>query len=118
LKINSGGRTLALYPKQRKEIDMASYIMLNQITRLGVHKIKDSPKRAEAAIALGKKMGVKVTDVFWTLGGYDTVCIAEAPNDETMAAFAVSLGRRGFIKTLTMRAFRANEVRGILRRLA
>ena len=63
-------------------------------------------------------MGVKLTDIFWTLGGYDTVCIAEAPNDETMAAFAVSLGVRGNVKTLTMRAFRANEVRRILRKLA
>jgi uncharacterized protein with GYD domain len=97
---------------------MATYIMLNQLTRQGVHNVKDSPKRAEAAIALGKKMGVKLTDIFWTLGGYDTVVIAEAPNDETMAAFAVSLGRRGYVKTLTMRAFRANEVRGILRKLA
>jgi uncharacterized protein with GYD domain len=97
---------------------MATYIMLNQMTRQGVSNIKDSPKRAQAAIALGKKMGVKLTDIYWTLGGYDTVCVAEAPNDETMAAFAVSLGMRGFVKTQTMRAFRANEVRGILRRLA
>jgi len=97
---------------------MASYIMLNQMTRQGVQEVKDSPKRAEAAIALGKKMGVKLTDIFWTLGGYDTVCIAEAPNDETMAAFAVSLCRRGYIKTQTLRAFRANEVRKILRNLA
>jgi uncharacterized protein with GYD domain len=97
---------------------MASYIMLNQMTRQGVNEINDSPKRAEAAIALGKKMGVKLTDIFWTLGGYDTVCIAEAPNDETMAAFAVSLCRRGYIKTQTLRAFRANEVRKILRNLA
>ena len=97
---------------------MATYIMLNQMTRQGVNNIKDSPKRAEAAVALGKKMGVKLTDIYWTLGGYDAVCIAEAPNDETIAAFAVSLGMRGFVKTQTMRAFRANEVRGILRKLA
>ncbi|MCX7826134.1 MAG: GYD domain-containing protein [Verrucomicrobiae bacterium] len=96
---------------------MASYIMLNQMTRQGVNEIQDSPKRAEAAVALGKKMGVKLTDIFWTLGGYDTVCIAEAPDDETMAAFAVSLCRQGYIKTQTLRAFRANEVRKILRRL-
>lgn len=97
---------------------MATYIMLNQMTRQGVSNIKDSPKRAKAAVALGKKMGVKLTDIYWTLGGYDTVCVAEAPNDETMAAYAVSLGMRGFVKTQTMRAFRANEVRGILRKLA
>ena len=33
---------------------MATYIMLNQMTRQGVSNIKDSPKRAQAAIALGK----------------------------------------------------------------
>ena len=73
---------------------------------------------AQAAIALGKKMGVKVKEVFWTLGPYDTVVLAEARNDETITAYALSIGARGSVKTLTMRAFQAREFGSILRKLA
>jgi uncharacterized protein with GYD domain len=97
---------------------MATYIMLTQFTEQGIRNIKDTPKRAQASIALGKKMGVKVMNIFWTLGRYDTVVLAEAPNDETMAAYAVSLGSRGNVKPQTMRAFTAKEVGAVLRKIA
>ena len=97
---------------------MASYIIMTHFTEGGARTVKDSPKRALAAIALGKKMGVKVKEVFWTLGPYDTVVLAEARNDETMTAYALSIGSRGSVKTLTMRAFQAKEFGSILRKLA
>lgn len=96
---------------------MAAYIIMTHFTEQGVRNIKDSPKRGQASIALGKKMGVKVKEIFWTLGPYDTVVLAEAPNDETLTAFALSLASRGNVKTLTMRAYRAKEFGGILRKL-
>ncbi len=97
---------------------MAAYIIMTHFTEAGARNVKDSPKRGLAAIALGKKMGVKIKEIFWTLGPYDTVVLAEAPNDETMTAFALSMGSRGSIKTTTMRAFRAKEFGSILRKLA
>ncbi len=104
--------------KQGKETVMAAYIVMTQFTEQGVRNIKDSTKRAQAAIALGKKMGVKVSEIFWTLGPYDTVVVADAANDETITAYALSLCSRGNVKTLTMRAYRAKEFNGILRKLA
>jgi len=59
-------------------------------------------------------MGTKIVDAFWTLGPYDVVLVAEAPDDETMTAFALKLGSFGNVKTQTLRAFRANEMDGIL----
>jgi uncharacterized protein with GYD domain len=97
---------------------MAAYIIMTHFTEQGARNIKDSPKRAEVAIALGKKMGVKVKEIFWTIGPYDTLMVAEAANDETIAAFAMSVASRGSVKTLTMRAFRAKEVAGILGKMA
>ena len=97
---------------------MAAYIMMTQITDQGVRNVKDSVKRGQAATALGKKMGVKIREILWTLGPYDTVVLADAPNDETMTAYALSLSSRGNVKTLTMRAFRAGEFGGILRKLS
>ena len=43
--------------------------------------------------------------------------VAEAPNDEALAAFSVSVGMMSNIKTQTLRAFRAKEVDGILAKL-
>jgi uncharacterized protein with GYD domain len=70
---------------------MANYVSLVQFTEQGIRAAKDTTKRAEAVKAQAAKMGVKVTDILWTLGAYDSVLIAEAPDDETMAAYAVSV---------------------------
>jgi len=96
---------------------MTNYISLLQFTEQGIRNIQDSPKRAAAATALAKKMGVKLTDIFWTLGPYDIVLVAEAPNDETMTAFSLSLASLGNVKTQTLRAFRSSEFDGILKKM-
>ena len=96
---------------------MATYVNLLQFTDQGIRNVKDTTKRAEAAKALGAKLGVKITDVLWTLGAYDLVLIAEAPDDETMAACAISLATLGNVKTQTLRAFRAAELDKILAKM-
>ena len=93
---------------------MANYIALLQLTDQGVRSIKDTTKRAAAATDMASRMGVKIVDAFWTLGPYDVVLIAEAPDDETMTACAIKLSSFGNVKTQTMRAFRATEMDAIL----
>jgi uncharacterized protein with GYD domain len=51
---------------------------------------------------------------YWTLGAYDVVALFEAPDDETMTAFSLSVARLGNVKTQTMRAFSSQEMGGIL----
>ena len=97
---------------------MASYIVLFQFTEQGVRNVKDSPKRAVAAAETANKIGVKVTDMFWTMGAYDGVLLADAPNDEAMTAFALSVAALGNIKTQTLPAFRAREFDTILKKMA
>ena len=36
---------------------------------------------------------------YWTLGQYDVVAVFEAPDDEAMTAFALSIAKLGNVKT-------------------
>jgi len=93
---------------------MAMYVSLLQFTEQGTRNVKDTVKRGAAATAEAEKMGLKVTDALWTMGAYDVVLLLDAPDDETMTAFALKLGSLGNVKTQTMRAFRGEEMESIL----
>lgn len=97
---------------------MATYIALSSFTEQGVKNAKDTTKRAAAVKAAAKKFGAKMTQIYWTLGRYDLVAIIEAPDDESATAFALSIGVSGNVRTETLRAFSAEEMNGILAKMA
>ncbi len=97
---------------------MATYVSLLQFTDQGIRTVKDTTKRAEAAQAMAAKVGVKSVEILWTLGAYDLVLVGEAPDDETMTAYALSIASLGNVRTCTMRAYRAKEVATILGKMA
>jgi uncharacterized protein with GYD domain len=72
---------------------MPTYIVFGQFTEQGIRNVKDTSKRADAAKELAKKFGAKVLDLYWTIGRYDSAFIVEAPDDETITAFALSSAR-------------------------
>ena len=96
---------------------MAMYISLLQFTDQGVRNVKDTIKRSEAATAEAEKMGVKIINIFWTMGAYDVVVLLDAPNDETVSAFSLKMGSLGNVKSQTMRAFRVEEMESILAKI-
>jgi len=96
---------------------MANYIGLIQFADQGIRNVKDTVKRGEAAIAEAEKLGMKVVEEFWTMGAYDAVVLFEAPDDETMSAFMLKIGSLGNVKSQTLRAFRRNEMEGILAKI-
>jgi uncharacterized protein with GYD domain len=97
---------------------MASYILLLQYTEQGIRNIKDTTKRAEAfAKETAGKFGVTVSEVLWTLGQYDLVIRAEAPNDEAMAGCSFAVARLGNVKIQTLRAFKSAEVDSLLAKI-
>src|SRR5438034_1558533 len=96
---------------------MAMYVSLIQFTDQGVRNIKDTVKRGDAAIAEAEKMGMKIIEEFWTMGAYDVVVMFDAPNDETMSAFLLKIGSMGNVKSHTSRAFRKEEMEGILAKI-
>src|SRR5262245_55808423 len=97
---------------------MATYIALLQFTDQGIRNVKDTTKRAAAATAAAAKMGVKLTDLFWTLGHYDLVIVAEASDEEAITALMLKLGALGNVKSQTLRAFRTKEMEQILQKAA
>jgi len=56
---------------------MAMYISLLKFTDQGIRNVKDTTKRAAAGTAEAEKMGIKVTDSFWTMGAYDVVLLLD-----------------------------------------
>jgi uncharacterized protein with GYD domain len=85
-------------------------------TEQGIRNVKETTKRAAAASDTAAKMGVKFTELFWTLGQYDLAIVAEAPDDETMTAVMLKLATLGNVKSQTLRAFRPQEMETLLRK--
>jgi uncharacterized protein with GYD domain len=75
-------------------------------------QIEDSCERAAAFKATARKMGVKVTGQYWTLGAFDGVIVCEAPDEVT--AVLLHLGTLGNIRTQTARAYDAAEMQKVL----
>jgi len=95
---------------------MPKYVILGNWTDEGRRTAKDSAKRADAVKALASKMGSKI-DVLWTMGPYDFVAIAEAPNDETYMQLALQIGSQGFVHTTTLKAWSQDEASKVLSKL-
>jgi uncharacterized protein with GYD domain len=93
---------------------MATYVLLANYTEHGLKGIKDTVKRADAVSELAKKAGLTMRETYWTLGPYDVVAVFEAPNDEAMTAFSLSVAKVGNVKTQTLRAFSSKDMAGIL----
>ena len=93
---------------------MPTYVSLINYTDQGIRNIKDSPKRLDAAKKLIKDMGGELKAVYLTMGSYDLVTVAEAPNDETVAKFVLTLAAAGNVRTVTMKAFPEAEYRKLV----
>ncbi len=93
---------------------MAAYISLINFAQKGIESIKQSPARLDAAKRLYKSMGAELKQFYLTLGRYDAVVIAEAPDDETAAKVAIALGSAGNVRTETLRTFTEDEYKKII----
>jgi uncharacterized protein with GYD domain len=97
---------------------MATFITTVKFTEKGLAGIQDSPKRATAFKAAAKRIGVKVSAIYWTLGAFDGVILFEAPNDETATAAMLQLSAQGNVHTTTARAFGSSEMEKVVGLLA
>ena len=100
---------------------MATYITLVKLTEQGTKNVKQWGERIQEAVQIGANLGVRF-QTYMTMGPYDFIGIAEAPDDETIAKVNLSIASRGDVQTMTMRAFgpgigHADSVRKIGSRL-
>ena len=93
---------------------MATYIMLIRYTQKGIENIKESPARLDAGRKAFKALGAEIKEYYLVSGQYDIVVVAEAPDQETIAKCALSVGSFGAIRTETFRAFKEDEYRKII----
>ena len=93
---------------------MATFISTIRFTERGLQGIRETTKRAAAFKAAAKKMGVKVSDVYWTLGAFDGVLVFDAPDDETATAAMLQLSSYGNVHTATARAFDSAQIEKIV----
>ena len=93
---------------------MAKYILLVNWTDQGIKTVKDSPKRLDAGKALAKKFGCEVAKFYMTIGAYDQLAVVEAPDDETLAKYVLTLAKGGNIRTTTLKAFSEASYRAII----
>ena len=95
---------------------MSTFILSLNWTEQGIRSVKDSPKRAQAARDLAKKLGVEIKQVFLTSGESDLLLIVDADGD-SMAKFALSLGSQGNVRTRTARAWPEAEFQKLIAEL-
>ncbi len=93
---------------------MPTYISLVDYTEQGVANIADSPDRLDAAKELAADMGGDFQEWYLTFGEHDAVAIAEFPDDQTYAQFALAVNKLGNVTTTTLKAFTESEYRDVI----
>jgi uncharacterized protein with GYD domain len=96
---------------------MATFISLVNWTDQGIRNVKDTIQRYERGEELANKHGVGNEHIYWTVGQYDMVFIAEAPDAESITAYLLEMGSVGNIRTTTLRGYNREEMSQILQRL-
>jgi uncharacterized protein with GYD domain len=84
---------------------MPTFILSLNWTEQGIRSVKETPKRAQAARELGKRMGVDIKATYLTTGDSDLLAIVEAADDDTIAKFAMTMAAAGNVRTRTVRAW-------------
>jgi uncharacterized protein with GYD domain len=93
---------------------MPTYVLLIHWTEQGIKSYKDSVERLGDFTRLAESMGGSVRETLYTVGAYDLVTVTEFPDDESCTAAVLKAGSLGNVRTTTMRAFSADEMRGII----
>ncbi len=88
-----------------------NYIILFKLTAQGHQKIQEAPKRIIQAKKIFRDLGAEVNDFYVVMGQYDTVFIAQAPDDKTIARCVLALRSLGNVYSETLCAFTEEELK-------
>jgi uncharacterized protein with GYD domain len=93
---------------------MENFMATVAFTEQGIKTIRETTRRAASFKNIAKKMGVKVTGVYWCLGNFDGVLLFEAPDLEAATTAMLHLSSLGNVKTQTTPLLAAAEMEKIL----
>ena len=96
---------------------MPRYVVLVNWTEQGVRNAKQIIERLHASDEAVQRVGGKFLSVNYTMGRYDMVVVAEAPDDETAVAFLLEVAGRGNVRSETLKAFSPDEMQAIVDRV-
>ena len=92
--------------------------MLINFTEQGMKKIKNLPKRVQAACRTIENAGGTFVSWNLTMGLYDSVAIVELPDDASGASIILGAEKDGNIKTTTLKAFSETEASKIIAKIS
>ncbi len=84
---------------------MALFVVLGKFTQQGIETIKDAPEKIKKAMEVAEHFGVKIRELIYTMGRYDFIFIAEAPNSEAISKMVLSRGSSGHLRTETLTGY-------------
>jgi uncharacterized protein with GYD domain len=93
---------------------MSSYVVLANYTEQGLRNIKEAPASGYRIEELIETSGGKLSLVYLTMGLYDLVFVAEAPNDAVFATILLNITKAGDMHTTTLKAFSSEEMSQII----
>ena len=97
---------------------MPVYVTLLNWTDQGIRNVREAVQRVDSGAQVAEqKYGVRLKEIYWTVGPYDYVVLWEAPDEQSMSAFMLELGSLGNVRSTTLRAYDRDEMGGILERL-
>ena len=88
---------------------MPTYVVLANLTDQGARTMQDLPRRLANARQTFETMGGQLQQLFFAMGQYDYVVVAQAPDDETMTRISLAVSGQGNVRTHTMRVFTEEE---------
>ena len=93
---------------------MPIYVILGNWTDQGPRT--SAAPYSEPTAEMVEQAGGRVRELVWTMGEYDLISVAKAPDDETAATLALQVGAAGNVRSKTMRAFDADQMSDIIAR--
>lgn len=86
-----------------------TYVVLASLTDQGARTMNDLRPRLENARATFSSLGANLKQLYFAMGAYDYVVIAEAPDDETITRVALAVSSQGNVRTNSFRVFDEQE---------
>ena len=92
---------------------MATFVVLGNWTDEGFKNVKDAPSRIKDTHKAVAEAGGKM-QFYYTLGEYDFIMVFDMPDEKSMLKILAWLGRKGNVRTKTLKAWTEEEAAKVL----
>jgi uncharacterized protein with GYD domain len=84
---------------------VATYFILETVTREAAMTVDEAPVRAARVPAVAARFGVDLIEWHFTLADFDFLMKVEADDEDAVTAFSLALSRSGNVRTQVVRAY-------------